>query len=277
MKEIRLGTVAFDSDTSCDDPYIIGLFGAEGSGKTRFAMTGPDGIGFVVLEQKSYKTIASVASELGKTVFKPKDPSALIVNPRKVNALPDEIKQRQFFKDHIKKVTDVIYGMLDHPDVRILCIDKFTQLCTWIEFAINGMEGKTIKIKGNYYKDKRESDQEIIDLINSLSQAGKPVILTGSQKEIYENDKPSGRMQFYGFRFIGSHCNVVAELQNNPKWNPNSDDEKFSWHFQLCVRHCQANKVLEGPDGNPLLRDDMVTFPQLVMAIDPDVDMDGLV
>ena len=77
MNVIKLGNIEFDGELTNTDPYIIGVFGAEGTGKTRFALTGPEVVGCVPLEIKSYKTISEVSRELGKRVFKPKDPQSL--------------------------------------------------------------------------------------------------------------------------------------------------------------------------------------------------------
>lgn len=275
MREIKLGNVEFDSNLDNSDPYIIGVFGAEGSGKTRFALTGPEVIGCVPLEMKSYKTITQVCSESGKTVFKPKDPMSLLVPLRKVNAL-NEQGAREWYKKHVAKVNEVVYGMLEHPDVRIVMIDKFTTYVTWVEFAINGMSGKYIRIKDKVYVDKKESNQEIIDVINSWSQYKKPVVLTNSERAEYINDKDTGRTVWEGFKYLGSHTNLAVHLESNALWKPGSSDAGKSWHFRLNVRKAQGASHLEGPDGNPLLVDDMVSFGELIINIDPTADVESL-
>ena len=275
MNVIKLGNIEFDGELTNTDPYIIGVFGAEGTGKTRFALTGPEVIGCVPLEMKSYKTIAEVCGETGKKVFKPKDPMSLMVPIRKVEAMED-VKAQAWYKEHLKKVNDVIYAMLEHSDVRTVMIDKFTTYCTWVQFAVNGMTGKKfMKVKDKVFQDNKELYQEIIDVMNSFSQYKKPVILLTAEKEEYANDKPTERKISDGFKYFGSHTNVLIHLENNKFWKPKIAESK--WKFRLNVRTCQGATHLEGPEGNPLLTDEEINYPNLIMAIDPNVNTDTLI
>lgn len=273
MLAIKLGNIEFDSELTNTDPYIIGVFGAEGTGKTRFGLTGPEVIGCIPLEMKSYKTIAEVSKGLSKRVLKPKDPMSLLVPIRKVSSF-DEAKARQFYKDHVKRINDVIYAMLENSDVRIVTVDKWTTYVTWVEFGLNGMSGKFMKIKDKIYVDKRESNQEIIDVMNSFSQYKKPIILTNSERAEYVNDKDTGRSTWEGFKYLGSHTNIVIHLEENKFWKPSDADKK--WKFRLNVRKAQGATYLEGPEGNPLLVDDQIDYANLIMAINPDVDPNEL-
>lgn len=273
MKEVKIGGIEFDEDLGNSDPYIIGSFGPEGTGKTRLPITGPELIGFIPLENKSYFTITKDATEMGKRVLKPKDPQALIVDPRKIYDYDDD-KLKKFYQDQVKRVTDTIYGMLAHPDVKVVVVDKFGQLSHWIEFAVNGMKGKFKKIKEQVIQDKSESNQEIIDLINSFSKFKKPVILTHACKDEFLNDKRSGRQTWDGFKFLGSHCNVILEHKTNIKWDPASDDEDKNWQFSVSVRKCQRNPSLEGPQGQNLLKDSDILLARLIQEIDPGADIE---
>lgn len=266
MQAIKIGNIEFDGDLTNRDPYIIGVFGAEGTGKTRFGLTGPEVIGCVPLEMKSYKTISEVCAETGKRVFKPKDPNSLLVPIRRVDAMEDAQAQK-FYNEHLKKVNDVIYAMLEHKDVRTVLIDKWTTYVTWVEFAVNGMAGKKyMKIKDKVYVDKKESNQRIIDMMNSFSAYGKTVILTNSEKNEYANDKETGRTIYEGFKYLGSHTNLLIHMESNKFWKPSDADKK--WKFRLNVRTAQGATHLEGPDGNPLLVDADISIMNLIFNIE---------
>ena len=269
MQAIKLGNIEFDGNLDNTDPYIIGVFGAEGTGKTRFALTGPEVIGCVSLETKSYKTISEVSAELGKRVYKPKDPQSLMVPIRKVDAM-DDVKAQQWYKEHLKRVNDVIYAMLENKDVRTVMIDKFTTYCTWVQFAVNGMTGKKfMKVKDKVFQDNKELYQEIIDVMNSFSQYKKLIVLLTAEKNEYANDKETGRLISDGFKYFGSHTNVLVHLEENKFWKP-KDEGGSKWKFRLNVRKAQGATHLEGPEGNPLLLDGDVSIPNLIYNIEGD-------
>ena len=291
MKEVpvKVGGVEFTGSRSDTDPYIIAAFGYEGSGKTRFGLTGPEVIGVIALERKSYFTVQKDAIDMGKRVLLPKDPDAFIINPRIAHKLAtpankmEKAKEdadralRQYYRDHVERVKEATYGLLEHPDVRLVVIDTFGQFCAHVEAAIHGFEKQFIKVEGKLYQDKRESNQEIIDFLNSLSPFGKSVVLVHKAKDEYAKTGPTGRSTWEGFKFLGNHTNVMLEFESNRKWVPGSDDDARSYHWACRVRRCQKNPVLEGPDGDPLLLDDMITYPNVVMSIDPNADMSLLV
>jgi hypothetical protein len=296
MKEVKLGNIQFNEATPDPnrDPYIIGSFGPEGGGKSRFALTGPEIVGFLALERKSYATIDKDAALLGKRVWKPKDPEKLMVNMRKAKMLgsiegkakTEKDKEaeeeaannrlRQYYRDYANMIYDATYALLEHPDVRLLVIDTFTQMCNIIDSALYGFKTKYIKIKSQTYQDRREYNQEIIDFLNSLSSYKKHVILTHRQRDEYKDDKPTGRKIFEGFKFLGNYTNILIAHETNPNWSPTSEDESKHWHYALTVRTCQQNPLLEGAEYRRFLTDDDITFPNLIMSVNPDVDVDTI-
>lgn len=277
MRETKVGksNIEFTSDTSTNgstDPYIIGVFSEEACGKTRFPLTGPEIVGFVPFEMKSYVTIEKDAEEFGKKVLKPKDPMSLIVPKRKVDAMTDVEKQK-FYIGHVEKAKDTIYGLLEHADVKVVCVDKFTTFCVWQEYATNGMTPKFVKIEGKVYQSKSEVRQNIIDFVNSLSQYGKTVVLNCATKGDYEVLDTQGNplrntWDCGAFYMLGSHCNLVVELESNVHWDPKKTGDKYAWHYGLNVRRCQKRPELEGPEGNPLLKDGDVGLVQLIQAVE---------
>lgn len=277
MRENKIGGVDFTSDTTTPntDPYIIALFGEENVGKTRLPLTGPDVVAYVPFEMKTYVTLDKDAQEFGRKVLKPKVPGDLLVPKRKVDSMKDDIERQKFYASHVAKVKDVVYGMLEHPDVRVVVLDKFTTLAIWIEYSINGLQPKYIKVEGKVMQSKSEVRQSIIDFVNSLSSYGKTVVLNCATKGDYDVVDASGNplrntWDAGAFYMLGSHSNLVCELASNPYWAPGKTGDKYAWKYQLNVRRCQRNPSLEGPDGNPLLRDDDITLPNLIQAVESD-------
>jgi len=293
MHEIKLGNVQFTESNQSSTPYIIGTFGPEGSGKTRLPLTGPEVIGFIPLERKSYATIMKDAAELGKRVWQPKDPESLIVSMRKAKQLgtvaglakTEAAKEaeeneannrlRAYYREYADKIYETVYAMLENADIRTVVIDTFTQFCTIIDSAIYGFKTKYIKIKTQTYQDRREFNQEIIDFLNSLAAYKKHIILTHRQRDEYKNDKV-WRKTWEGFKFLGNYTNLLVHHESNPEWNPNSNDESKLWHYGLTVRTCQNNPQLEGAEFKRFLTDENISFANLIMAVDPEIDTDSI-
>jgi hypothetical protein len=290
-KKIDLGcsTEFTTNDNSNSNYFVIGTFGAEGTGKTKFPITGPEVIGFIPLERKSYPTIDAASKELDKVVWRPKDPEKLITNPRKANMLAapkdntekskDEAndKLRAYYRDILNRINDSIYAMLEHDDIRTVVIDTFTQYISIVDSALYGFQDKFIKVQGQLYKDRREFNQEIIDLLNSFHTYNKNVILINRQKDEYNDKGPTGRKVWEGFKFLGNYCNMILHHESNPKWNPNiNNDPNRSWHFALSVRTCQQACHLEGPEGYRFLKDDEITIPMLLTTVNPEIDPDAI-
>lgn len=195
MKEtiVKIGGIDFTSDTTSNkDPYIIGVFADEHCGKTRLGLTGPSGVGCVVTEMKSYVTLDKDSAELGKKIFKPKDPLALISNSRKVSILASDVERQKHYIALTKNIENATFGLLEHKDVNLVMVDKFTHYCAWKEFAINGIGENFVKIEGKLVQRKAEVVQAIIDFLSSLSQYGKPVLLLCSSKpdwDMLDKDK----------------------------------------------------------------------------------------
>lgn len=285
MKELKLGNVQFTTVAQSEDYYIILSFGPEGGGKSRFPMTGPEIIGYIPLERKTYATLRKDAPELGKKILLPKDPEELITNPRKARLLcnlPSDatekqreeanVEVRKYYREYVNKIMDATYAMLEHADVRLVVIDTMTKLCTIIDSSLYGFVDKFVKVEGKLYKDRREYRQEVIDFMNSLSTYEKHVILTHTQKDEYNKAGPTGRKVWDGFPALAHYCKIVVEQESNPKWNPRSEENEKNWHYALSVRTCQDQPTLEGPDGRRFLKDEDITFGNLIMAVNPEAD-----
>lgn len=279
-KPMKIGDVEFTSNTENNrDPHIIAVFGDEHSGKTRLAMSGPSGIGCVITEMKSYKTLDKDSREFGKQIFKPKDPLALMAIKRKADMMESDVARQKYYQTAVKRIEQTTYALLEHKDVKLLMFDKFTHYCIWKEFAINGMSENFVKVEGKLVQRKSEVVQGIIDFLTDLSQFDKPVMLLCSTKpdfDVVDKDKKPLRSKENcgSFYYLGSHVNLSVETVNNARWNPSSDKPHESWRYRLNVRQSQIRPELQGPEGNPLLEDDAITLGNLMMMVDPDCNTD---
>lgn len=286
MIETKVGGIKVATKSKVKRGKIIALFAEENCGKTRLCLTGKDQIGCCPLEMKAYPTLEKDAAELGKTIVVPEDPYELIVRLREVSALKTEHEQQLFYIKHVKKVQEYIYSLLEAKDVNTVMIDKFTTLCIWFEYMVNGMTEKYVKVEGKVYKARGELNQTISDFLNSLSQFGKTVILTNAIKPDYDvvdsQGKPT-RNTWESFRYMGSHVNLVCEMVDNKQWDPvkgNSPSlaqelkDKHNWHYGLSIRRCQDNPLMEGPQGQLLLKDESITLAQLIALTDEKADIE---
>src|SRR5262245_11062367 len=191
-------------------PYIIALFGEENVGKTRLPLTGPEVVGYVPLEMKTYATLEKDEREFGKRVLKPRDPTSLLVPKRKIDLMANDIERQKFYIQHVQKVKETTYAMLEHKDVKMVVIDKFTTFCVHQEYAINGLNPKLIPIAGIPRLPKSEVRQSIIDFVNCLSEFGKTVVLNCATKGDYDVvDKDGNPLRNTwdcgSFYMLGSH------------------------------------------------------------------------
>jgi hypothetical protein len=222
---------------------------------------------------KSYATIDKDNKEFGKRVYRPSRPEDLFVPKRRVDMMKDDVERQRFYAGHVQKVKDVVYSMLERDEVRVVCVDKFTTFCVWTEYAINGMQPKYVKIDGNVRQSKAEVRQSLIDFVNSLSAYKKTVVLNCATKGDYDVVDAQGNAlrntwDAGCFYMLGSHANIVVELADNKWHDPKKSGSKYDWKYQLNVRRCQRNPGLEGPDGNPLLKDEEITIPNLIQWVE---------
>ena len=254
MKEIHID--GFTTDIQPNDALAIAVFGMEGSGKSRFLATAPDPIGVIPLERKSRRTISQVAREFDRTVLMPEEDMVRVSNPMKV-AMMDDPELIKYYRAHVDKVKRAAYTLYAHPDVRTIGIDSATQLWEDMMFANYGRLTRVLQ------RDRGLINQEFTQFVNNLS--GKNLILLHHSKEIYKNDKGTGKYAPAGYPRIGHLVNCTMELVNDPS-KGEGDDERFVANIVMC----QSNPAIQGPGGKALLTDDSIMFDALAYAIDPD-------
>lgn len=266
MREVKIEGFTSNIKQTVDLSLVIGLFGPQGSGKTRFCATAPDPIGVIPLDRKSRYTMAKTMEEFGKVVVMPEKDFIRHENPIKLSTLSiDEAKT--YYKEHLKRIYDACFKLLAHKDIRTIVIDTGTQLWEDILFKHYGRNQRIMP------RDRGPANQDIIDFMNAMS--GKHLILTHKAAEIWTGDgdsgKPSGQFRASGFNSLGYHATVVVEMKKNILYDSNSGQGGGkSWKWSLDVKDCQAMPELEGPQGKDLLTDDAISFSNLAVSIYPE-------
>jgi hypothetical protein len=246
---------------------VIGIYGPQGSGKTRFSATAPGPIGVVPLDRKSRFTIAKTMEEWGRhDVYMPEKDFIRHEEPLKIASMsPDNAKR--YYGDHVHKVMEAAYRLAASPDIATIVIDTFSQF--W-ENVLFKHYGRTNQIQPFL---KGPANQDAIDLVTALSS--KNVILIHKATELWagsgENAKPTGRFKPAGFPHIGYHCTVMLEMRKNNLYDSsNGTGGGKPWKWSLSVTDCQARPVLEGPQGVDALTDDAITFDSLMALLYPE-------
>lgn len=258
MKEFEQaikGLKGFTTDIKAGDSLAIAVHGLQGAGKSRFACTFPDPIGYIALDRKARRTVERVSKELGKTVVMPVEDFVRVSNPIQLANMKLDVAMA-FYRNHVDTVKQAIYKMV--PAVKSIVIDTGSQLFEDMMFAHYGRAQRIMP------RDRGELNQEMIDLLNFLSVRNLCII--HKSREIWKNDKPTGKFEIQGFRHIGYHVNVIAELACDDKKEPGDD------RFVMNVEMCQDNPDIQGPGGKKLLTDDNINFQNLAMLIYPDSD-----
>lgn len=272
------GELEFVGGFSPSHSFVIGGFGRFGTGKSRFAVTGPDVTGIIPIDQKTRRTVEAAMKELdksyGKNILMPPEDFIKYMRPLEAEAM-DEAKSKEFYRQRVERVKEYAFALLNHRDVRLICLDTAWEFFDDIRYAHYGRTGsKFKKLDGDKkgYQDKSEAEREFRDFIRAMKS--KPLLLMHPAKEEWAQPKPgadrkaTGLDTWEGFKLLGHSCEAVVEFTSNPKYNPNDDEQ--AWKFRLNVRGCQANFELQGPDGNPLLEDGMITFNNLCSYVFPD-------
>jgi hypothetical protein len=246
----------------------LGIFGDRGVGKTRLLCTAPGAVGIVPLNGKCRPTIERAAAELcpDKKIYFPAQDLIRHARPMELAMLNPDCENRKlvigipapmccarhYYRWHVNRVKDALWTLAEKPDIRTLCIDDGTQLYEDILYAHYG--------RANRISDKKTAygpvNTEMIEIINSVKNQ-KHLIIVNQAKEEYRGEVGTGRDTVSGFKSLGFHMSVMAEMERDPK----------SGTFYLSVRSCQEKASLYGDGGSKLLKNDDITFLDLAMKI----------
>lgn len=238
-------------DGDSPDRLAIGSFGDAGTGKTTFGITMPDPIGVVALDRKTRPRLAVLNRRWKKKLLFPKDDFVRLRRPLEIAYMkPDEAMK--YYGEHVKRLQDAIYTLAERADVRSVLIDSGTQL---YEDLMMKHFGRTFRVMP---RDRGPLNADLRDIFNSLQS--KNVLVTHQSKEVWRNDKPTGRFEWSGWTQLDYHCNVILEHQYHPA------EGDHAARFGVTVRLCQEQPHLIGEE---ILADNHIRFDMLESFVYP--------
>lgn len=263
MKTTQISIPGFSINPPADDKLAVAVFGQQGSGKTRFACTAPDPIGFIPLDRKARKTVDKIGAELGKIIIMPDKDFIRTGNPVALASYSVD-QAKKYYRQHLDSIKKAAFALYDHPQVETIVIDTGSQLWEDILFAEFGRSQRIMP------RDRGSVNQEMIDLLNALS--GKNLVITHKAGAVWRNDQPTGNDEAKGFPHLGYHVNLLIEMGIDHKKKPvkDKDGELTGWEegrFYLNVDMCQDNPNIQGPAGDKLLVDDMINWDNLASFV----------
>lgn len=236
MKSIPLG---FTDDTSPDGKPCVGIVGLESVGKTRLAALAPDPQGWIVTDRKTRDTVDAIKAEFGKTIIMNKEDYVGQKDALVMAVSEDHNKAIKLYTEVQKRITDQAMQLASHPDIQTIVIDSGSTLCDYITFSHFGRK-TGVGMARNWGPPK----QDLKDLLAALKY--KTLVLTLRAKEVWKDDKPTGKYSWEGLTNLGYEMNVVVNLRGDRKLRT-VDGEKEPWQnrFALSVMQCQFNKATE--------------------------------
>lgn len=260
-------------DLDYQEPLAICAYGPAGSGKTRLGISLPGRIGVVPLNRKTMQTATQVAKELGKTLYKPEFDLVRSSNPMKAMTLKPSCGKTVYVRieeeqpwccaqhngrwavDRTKQAALDLYAM---EKVDSILLDGFDIFC---EDMLTAHYGRIERIQP---RDRGPYNKEMIEFLGAL--AGKHFMLTTGWKELWKNEKPTGKYDWAGWTHLNYHVGTICEM----KLRDDYDASKHDWKFSLTMVACQANSDLIGVAGENLLTDAAISVPLLAQYIYPD-------
>ncbi len=232
-----------------DDKPSIGVYGVEGTGKTRFAATAPGPIGLLALDKKSKRTFMEVAGALGTQVLVNDKPLMSDSKAIEMAMATDDAKGvaeiKQAYDAAVAAVLKLAMAYAKHPEIRTIVVDTASQLFDWILFKHFGRRNQIQPVS------RAGPNQEMIDFVNTLRS--KNLVLIHRSKEIWKPTgatdgkgnpirEPSGKFEADGFKNIGGF--LTANIELTSKKVATDLDTKF----RAKVTTSQMNVLMEGQD-----------------------------
>ncbi len=234
-----------------DDKPAIGVYGIEGTGKTRFAATAPGPIGLIALDKKSKRTFTDIAMKLGTTVIsnaKPimSDAEAIKIAMTNGDDPKGLAEIKQAYTKVVQDVLDLGLAYARHIEIRTIVVDTCSQFFDWILFSHFGRRNQIPPVS------RAAPNQDMIDFVNALRS--KNLVLIHRSKEIWKPTgatdgqgkpirEPSGKYEADGFKNIGGFLTANLELTSK-----RAKQEDLDAKFRVKVVTSQMNVLYEGQD-----------------------------
>lgn len=257
----------FSRDLSVRERPCIGIFGAEGSGKTRlaasaglYAMEQGTTPGWIILDRKTRNTVKEVCAELGidppymSNEFISKTEALRLATNDNVEAV------KKIYTGVIDKVLESFVELAANPNIDPIVTDTGTRLWDWIAYSHFGRKqdvGKS-RVWG-------PPKQDWTDLMDALSH--KTVLITFWAKDEYKNDTRTGHLTWDGPPHLGFTTTSVVRMTQDSR-RQLTDDETYIDRFSLDVVESQDNKGIEGVNG--VLSGSAITYSNLMAMLRPE-------
>lgn len=261
----------FSRDFSGREAPCLGVFGGEGSGKTRFCATAGEWAedrgtvpGWVVCDRKTRNTVREIYNELGlelplinqRDLIERSEALKIATMDRE----KDDSKIAAIYTGVYVRLVDLLGSLAANPTVNPIIVETGTQIWDWIAFSHFGRKqgvGKS-RVWG-------PPKQDWTDLIDALS--GKLLVLTFWEKDAYKGDDKAGFTKPDGPPHLGYTATSMVRLTCD-KTRRLKPDETYTDRYSLDVYASQDNVALEGVNG--LLRGEAIRFNSLLSILCPE-------
>lgn len=263
----------FVRDFSGREAPAIGVFGAEGSGKTRFCATASvyaaergQVPGWLVCDRKTRKTVREVHAELGLEVpfIQDKDfidqTQALEIAKLDRESEADNVKIQRIYTEVCRGVVNAAVELGKHKDINPIVFETGVQVWDWISYSHFGRKqgvGKS-RVWG-------PPKQDWTDLMDALSH--KTLLLTFWEKDAYKGDDRAGWTKPDGPPHLGYTTTTLVRLNFDQK-KKLAKEESHIDRFSLDIYESQDNVGLAGVNG--VLSGENITYGNLMAQLRPE-------
>ncbi len=263
----------FSREWSGREAPAIGVFGAEGSGKTRFCATATHYAeergqvpGWLVCDRKTRKTVREVHAELGLSLpFIQKEDfidqsKALEIAKLDRESDKDNAKVQQIYTEVFRKVIDAAGELAKDPQINPIIFETGTQIWDWISFSHFGRKqgvGKS-RVWG-------PPKQDWTDLMDALSH--KTLLVTFWEKDAYKGEDRAGFTKPDGPPHVGYSTTTLVRLNFDQKMKLKPDESHVD-RFSLDIYESQDNVGLAGVNG--VLTGENITYGNLMAQLRPE-------
>lgn len=263
----------FVRDFAGREAPAIGVFGAEGSGKTRFCATATQYAaernqipGWLVCDRKTRKTVREVHAELDLDLpyIQKEDfisqAQALEIAKLDRESDADNAKIQKIYTEVIRKVITAATELGATPEVNPIIIETGTQVWDWISFSHFGRKqgvGKS-RVWG-------PPKQDWTDLMDALSH--KTLLLTFWEKDAYKGEERAGYTRPDGPPHVGYTLTTQIRLNFDQKKKLGKNETHLD-RFSLDVYESQDNVALAGMDA--VLTADAISYGSLMNMLRPE-------
>jgi len=246
------------------DHGCFGIFGGEGSGKTRLCATATEWAdarskipGWIVCDRKTRKTVRDYHEEVGLQIPYMNDTDFVTQKQAlqlATNTNFDEVKK--VYEDVTKRLFDSVVALAGRQEVEPIVMDSGTQIWDWIGYSHFGRKqevGKS-RVWG-------PPKQDWTDLIDSLNH--KLVLVTMKAKDEYRNDNRTGRTVWDGPPHLGYCTTSIVRCV----FDAHKEADYYWDKFSLDVVESQDNVGQAGVNG--VLEGQAITLENLMAVLRP--------